>query len=1819
MAEFKISRLRYNWRGLWQTATSYNLDDIVFYAGGSWSCIRAHTSTNFYAAQSFLENPGDTLPSPAWARMTYGFTYKGSWAASSPYIEGDIVSAGGNLYLCENDHLSSTYFNTNIADWSIFVAGNNWRTSWTPSTRYRVGDVVKYNSITYKCILEHTSASTNTGIAVGNNDGNDDSTAETWAVLVDNLEYSGEYATSTRYRINDLVEYGGSIFKCIVEHTSSATPNSIASANFTIYFQGFNFSNNWSSSTYYAQGDIVRQGGELYIANNNNQNSAPGATTTYPLGNPNWTVIVRASNFAGEYNANTDYKKGDIVKRGGSLWLSTVDQVSDGSSLDYLDTTNWELVLPNYGWRNSWTEGSAYTINDIVYYLGTVYYATVAHTATDNNFPGDNGSGYNYWSILVQGSNNVGLTTVGDLKTYNLNRTNVGDESSLGDTRVPIGNESQSLIIEDSEGSLGYKTWGATSRVFHVRTNGIDDDTDPGRGQNFWKPFKTIRYAAEKANDNFDGTTSIKVYTGLYEEVLPIIIPRNTAIIGEELRSATIIANQPIAALAGDATYTLHALTRLKLQMNDLILTNTVTVAPGNTETQVTAPPPPEDPLETPGSYAGTATEVALIQGLFDDIIDYIDFYVNDEGSAPTLAGSNTAVTTQAVLNSIDNLQANKNFLAAEAVAYIQNVYPAYSFDTTLCKRDVKAFIDAICYDLEYTGNYKSILAARYYRNAVLGSTGEDMFYLRDSSGLRNMTLKGLTGTLQSVIGSEPYQRPTGGAFVSLDPGWGPADTNVWIDNRSPYVQNCTTFGTNAVGQKIDGSLHDGGNRSIVSNDFTQVVSDGIGAWVLNGGRAELVSVFTYYAQIGMFAEDGGIIRATNGNSSYGVFGAVADGEDPEEVVKIAKVNTRNNEAIIYEAFAGEVNDYLLIMEFENAGQEYSTANYSIVGSGTGASVVQEEFRDNAIFEVFILSPGDDYILKGFNAQSGNTTTITLATNDTTTEAELLGCRLVITSGEGTGQYGYVQAYDELNKIATIYKESDGTIGWDHVIAGTTIKNLLTTGTRYKTEPRVTFSHPGFTASTHTAQSANNWIAGVYGETSASYPNLQTDNGDAYFDVVKSNRSYFVTIAAGGSGYVVGDQCNILGTVLGGVGIEHDLTITVTAVSSGSITAIEWEGVAISGRFVLTSNGNNVAGYSLDGENWYNTPLPSSGVWKALAAGENTFVSVAYGTSAAASSTDGINWTSRTMPSSAGWIGCAYGQGIFLAVSDTNDEVATSADGFTWVANTSLPDIGDSTKNYWRGVAYGAQKFVAIANSSNAVAVGTYNTGTGIVTWSGNVIEVQDSTKQDWVSITYGNGRFVAVSSTGYVTYSFDGLDWETSTQGMPSNFAGEYVWQQVSYGQGVFFAVGYSPSNTATDYCATSEDGLHWTEQTLANSEYWGVVCFGNPDVSLGDSVVSNNKPMWIVAPKGGTSTIINKVLTGCRAKGRAIVESGGISKLLIWDPGSGYSTEPTVSLTDPNSTETFTYRMRLADGVLGQPTFINRGNNYKTSTTTVTISGDGFADIIPLGKYITLDNLEVIPGPGAQFYVAGSNDYFTAVVVGIETSTFPDGTSRSTFQVTPEIEISHYILHDMEVIIREKYSQVRITGHDFLDVGAGNFIDANYPSLYTDYNFNTEPQNEAGQLNGGRVFYTSTDQDGNFRAGELFAVEQATGVVTISADFFDLAGLTELALGGVVVGGTGTVIREFSTDPAFTANSNNIVPTQRAIIAYLQSRLNIGGEDLLTSSFIAGTVRVGPNQINNTASLTVNFPVMVNFDGPNTGVSGSMLAQNMFFKSFT
>ena len=234
------------------------------------------------------------------------------------------------------------------------------------------------------------------------------------------------------------------------------------------------------------------------------------------------------------------------------------------------------------------------------------------------------------------------------------------------------------------------------------------------------------------------------------------------------------------------------------------------------------------------------------------------------------------------------------------------------------------------------------------------------------------------------------------------------------------------------------------------------------------------------------------------------------------------------------------------------------------------------------------------------------------------------------------------------------------------------------------------------------------------------------------------------------------------------------------------------------------------------------------------------------------------------------------------------------------------------------------------------------------------------------------------------------------------------------------------------------------------------------------------------------------------------------------------------------------------------------------------------------------------------------------------------PNATAKLT--ISPNMGVQESPVHATPANIRQNYSQVRLTFHDFLDIGTGNFEETNYPALYAGgAYFTSAPENEVQELNGGRVFYVSTDQDGNFRAGELFAVEQATGIVTISAQFFDLDGLSELALGGVRLGGSGAVVREFSTDPTFSEDSNNVVPTQKAIATFLADRLSVGGSDLELNAIIAGQIYLGSdlNLIASNTGTTLIVPVDVDISGVDAlgnpvGIQGSWVQQMLYHRNF-
>jgi hypothetical protein len=157
---------------------------------------------------------------------------------------------------------------------------------------------------------------------------------------------------------------------------------------------------------------------------------------------------------------------------------------------------------------------------------------------------------------------------------------------------------------------------------------------------------------------------------------------------------------------------------------------------------------------------------------------------------------------------------------------------------------------------------------------------------------------------------------------------------------------------------------------------------------------------------------------------------------------------------------------------------------------------------------------------------------------------------------------------------------------------------------------------------------------------------------------------------------------------------------------------------------------------------------------------------------------------------------------------------------------------------------------------------------------------------------------------------------------------------------------------------------------------------------------------------------------------------------------------------------------------------------------------------------------------------------------------------------------------------------STCRATGHDFLDIGTGGFNSSNYPNVIFGEPGEKKEANEVIEKGKGRVFYVSTDQNGIFRVGRFFSVDQGTGTVSFSAS---------LALSDVDGLGfkRGVVITEFSTDTAMVDNASDTVPTESAVRGYVNRRL---GYDV-TGAPVANKLGPGVLAPNGAVPMTDNL----------------------------
>jgi hypothetical protein len=405
----------------------------------------------------------------------------------------------------------------------------NWRGEWTPSTAYVIDDVAQIGGNVYVCTINHTSATTADGwYSTDFNIG-----SPRWQLMVPGVDSVGIFTSGTYYGPNDVVAYGGVLYRTLTPHVGTA----FTSAYFTPYVEGFGNVQPFSTTSSYKLRDVVNFSGNAYVA----ATTGIGATTSTPNLDPeSWDLMVSGISTSGigtwsalGLNDTTPYPQGSVVTFGGNTYIAIASSVpisvkpEGDSTFIGTSTDNWSLIA--HGLRNAgtWSTSTTYYRNEVVTYTSSSYIGIVTESVgkQPDVSPGE-------WQQLAAGAGSATLTDRGDLLT----------RSASAPTRIGIGSTGMVLKSDGADPLWAY--FGEQKDNYFVGQNGSDL---LGDGKTLETAWRTIGYALT----NVPSPSCINVFAGTYAENLPMTIPAGVDIIGASQRQTFV---QPATAGMGTTT-----------------------------------------------------------------------------------------------------------------------------------------------------------------------------------------------------------------------------------------------------------------------------------------------------------------------------------------------------------------------------------------------------------------------------------------------------------------------------------------------------------------------------------------------------------------------------------------------------------------------------------------------------------------------------------------------------------------------------------------------------------------------------------------------------------------------------------------------------------------------------------------------------------------------------------------------------------------------------------------------------------------------------------------------------------------------------------------------------------------------------------------------------------------------------------------------------------------------------------------------------------------------------------------------------------------
>src|SRR6056300_677961 len=480
MADFKLGRIKFKWRGDWATSTAYIVDDIVKYGGNTYVVVSNHTSQA--TSPAFYTD----LTAGKYELHTEGLYFKGDWAGSTHYKLNDLVKYGAFQYRTTTQHTSTSTFDE--TKFEVFNEGLQWEDSYDAGTTYQDGDVVSYGGYTYVYVNSTPSA------------GQTPTDNSYWDVITTGYNNTGDYSNSTTYKTGDVVKYGGNSYVANANHTNQYPANTDGTTNssyWDLIVKGFDYqSSPYNAATEYNIGDVVRFTSSTYVMLKDRQtNVEPGTDGTV------WQLIAQGSETA---VLNT---RGDIIVQG----ASSSERLAIGVSGGVLTTDGTDPIWSNAEGKNVYyVANSGSDSNPGTQYLPfkTLYHALGQATSGD-----------------ITDFNTITGGTGGTPATYDLSQT-ATDGSGTGATIRVILDGSSTPTVVITDGGTGH----AAGDVVTFGNIAPDGSTVQGGGMS----NITITVVSASIGD------VVYVKNGVYRETLPLRVPAGVTVQGESLRGTEV-------------------------------------------------------------------------------------------------------------------------------------------------------------------------------------------------------------------------------------------------------------------------------------------------------------------------------------------------------------------------------------------------------------------------------------------------------------------------------------------------------------------------------------------------------------------------------------------------------------------------------------------------------------------------------------------------------------------------------------------------------------------------------------------------------------------------------------------------------------------------------------------------------------------------------------------------------------------------------------------------------------------------------------------------------------------------------------------------------------------------------------------------------------------------------------------------------------------------------------------------------------------------------------------------------------------------------